>query len=68
VIFLKRPSVEEMERALGLDKIKPIKVSPSMQEELNSDGDYFRQWYEDELWKLYQVHFIYILGNKEGVK
>ena len=50
----KKPTVEEMEKALGLDKIKAIQViSADVAEDMKEKGDPFRHWYEEELTRLY---------------
>lgn len=51
---MNKPSIKEMEKALGLDKVKPIQVSDSVQKEFENDDDYFRQWYEEELYAKYK--------------
>jgi hypothetical protein len=38
-----------MERDLGLDKVRPIALSPSMQKDLEGKGDPFKDMYEEEL-------------------
>lgn len=52
---MKRPSVEEMEIALGIAHTEPIELPSSMQNELDADGDYFRSMYEEELWETYKA-------------
>ena len=46
-------SVQEMKRALGLDKIRPIPASPSTEKDLEEKGDPFKDWYEEELREAY---------------
>ena len=46
----REPSIEEIERELGFDKIEPIKgLSPSVLSDLEDDREYFREMYEEDL-------------------
>ncbi len=43
-------SIHVIEKIFGLDKVEPIKVnSKSVEEDLERDADYYRDWYEEEL-------------------
>jgi len=46
-------SVQDMKKALGLDKIRPIPLRPSTQVDLEEKGDPFKDWYEEELREAY---------------
>lgn len=46
--------VEKMEKVLGLEKIKPITLTPSDLKQLEAKNDPFREWYEEELRALYK--------------
>ncbi len=48
------PTIEEMRKALGLDKCQPIRLTPSDAADFCSKGDPFREWYEEELRNLYR--------------
>ncbi len=45
-----------MRRALGVNRIQPIHVSPSVQHALDDDKDLLRHWYEEELRDAYEEH------------
>lgn len=47
-------SVAEMKRTMGLDKLKPIQLTPSDAQSMDDDAEYFKGWYEDELQKLFE--------------
>lgn len=49
----KELTIEEIEKALGLNKVQPITLTPAEEIEMLEEGDYFRDWYEEELRKLY---------------
>jgi hypothetical protein len=49
----KELSIAEIESYLGFDKVKPITLSPSDQKVKESEGEYFKEWYETELRRLY---------------
>lgn len=49
----KQPSILEIERALGLDSVKPIRITPSDEADFLEKADDFRDWYESELKELY---------------
>ncbi|WP_139234501.1 hypothetical protein [Alicyclobacillus macrosporangiidus] len=48
----KRPTIEEMRKAMGLGPIQPIHVSPGAQETM-SGADEMWKWYEEELSEVY---------------
>jgi len=48
-------SILEIERELGLDQCRPITLSPSDAKDFETKGDPFRDWYEDELRKIYET-------------
>ncbi|MDR6725043.1 hypothetical protein J2W91_003529 [Paenibacillus amylolyticus] len=48
-----RSHIGRMEKALGLDKVKPINITQSDAEQMQDDLDYFKGWYEDELKELF---------------
>ncbi len=50
----KKPSIEEIRAALGLDKCQPIIASPSDAEDMDEKGDAFAEWNEQELRELYE--------------
>ncbi|WP_242250058.1 hypothetical protein [Bacillus cereus group sp. BfR-BA-01324] len=50
----KKLSIEEIEKELGFDKIKPIHPSPSHAKDMEQENDVFQKWYEEELRKLYE--------------
>lgn len=50
----KKKLIQEIEKALGYDKIEPIRVSPNMQKEFEEEGDFFRALYEEELLARYK--------------
>ncbi len=50
-------SVQDMKRALGIDKIRPIPASPSTEKDLEEKGDPFKDWYEEELREAYTKRF-----------
>lgn len=52
----KKPTIEEMEQALGLDKVEPIKLNFSASKEMLKTGDYFNDWYYHEIKKLYDEY------------
>jgi hypothetical protein len=56
IIMPDKPSIEEIEKRLGIDKakIRPILASPSDIKDLEEKGDTFRDWYEEELRTLYE--------------
>lgn len=51
-----RPSIEEIEKRLGLDTIQPIQLAPGHAKDLEEDEDTCRKWYEEELRKLYEQY------------
>lgn len=51
---LRKKSVEEMERELGLDKVKSIELSAGDDRIAVEEGDCFADWYEEELRELYE--------------
>lgn len=44
-----------MEKSLGLDKVRPIALSPSTQKDLEQKGDPFKEMYEEELREFYKT-------------
>lgn len=54
VVTLRKKSVEEMRKELGLDKIKPIELSANDDRVAVEEGDSFAKWYEEELRELYE--------------
>ncbi|WP_366921545.1 hypothetical protein MFMK1_001949 [Metallumcola ferriviriculae] len=50
----KEPSVEEMKAKLGLDQCRPIEASPSDALDMQEKGDVFKEWYEQEIKRLYK--------------
>ncbi|MGG0555270.1 hypothetical protein ABEY55_22070 [Priestia aryabhattai] len=54
VVTLRKKSVEEMRKELGLDKIKPIELSANDDRVAIEEGDSFAEWYEEELRELYE--------------
>lgn len=51
---VKKLSVKEIERELGLDRIKPLPATESDQRELQGKPNPFDDWYEEELRALYE--------------
>ncbi len=49
----REPTVKEMEKALGLDKVRPIALTPSDAADFREKGDPFKEWYEQELRRHY---------------
>jgi hypothetical protein len=47
-------SIKEMETCLELNKINPIILSPSDAKDQAKNDDYFQDWYEDELRRIYK--------------
>ncbi|MGM0807376.1 MAG: hypothetical protein ACQET8_21970 [Bacillota bacterium] len=41
-------SIEDIKTILGVDKINPI-IDLDTQQTADDNGDYFKEWYEDEL-------------------
>ena len=46
-------STSSIERELGLDKCRPVILSPSDARDREEKEDVFKEWYEEELHKLY---------------
>lgn len=46
--------IREIEKKLDLDKVEPIHITSSDAQHLVQDGDYFKEWYEDELRRFYK--------------
>lgn len=42
-------TIEEIEKALGIDKAIPIHLTPSDTADIETDADNLRQWYEADL-------------------
>ena len=52
----RKPTVEEMRRALGFDEIRPIYVnSDDVADDLAGTGDAFADWYEEDLREYYEL-------------
>lgn len=47
-------SIKDIEGVLGFNKCKPISLTPSDEKVKNEEGDYFRDWYEEELRRIYE--------------
>lgn len=45
--------VDQMEQELGLDKIQPITLTPSEENVMIEEEDYFKDFYEEELRVIY---------------
>ncbi|MEC0668047.1 hypothetical protein P8864_19520 [Priestia flexa] len=54
VVTLRKKSIEEMEKELGLDKVKPMELATSDDQIAIEEGDCFAKWYEEELRELYE--------------
>ena len=50
----KKELIRQIEKELSYDQVEPIKLSPSMQKELEAEGDAFRELYEEELLACYE--------------
>jgi hypothetical protein len=50
----RRLSVEEIEKRLGFNNIKPIPLTPSDEEDMIKKEDELKEWYEDELREFYE--------------
>ena len=46
-------TVDQMEQELGLDKIQPITLTPSEENIMIEEEDYFQDFYEEELRAIY---------------
>ncbi|MHB1651876.1 MAG: hypothetical protein ACYCVD_05270 [Desulfitobacteriaceae bacterium] len=46
-------TVDQMEQGLGLDKIQPITLTPSEENIMIEEEDYFQDFYEEELRAIY---------------
>lgn len=53
-INFERKSIQEMEKELGLDKVKPITVTPSVVEDFAEDENYWKDLYEETLAEIYE--------------
>ncbi|WP_243291449.1 hypothetical protein [Bacillus sp. FJAT-47783] len=49
-----RKSIREMEKELGLDKVKPVTVTPSVVEDFAEDENYWEDLYEETLAEIYE--------------
>lgn len=49
-------TVEEIEKEFGLDKVKPITLTPSEEKVMVEEEDYFKDFYEEELRAIYAKH------------
>jgi 2-polyprenyl-6-methoxyphenol hydroxylase-like FAD-dependent oxidoreductase len=54
VTTVDKKSVEEIEKELGLDKVRPISLSSDDERDVRIKGDCFAQWYEEESRELYE--------------
>lgn len=50
----KTPNVNEIEKILGFDSVKPIHLTPSDEEDTNEKEKELRDWYEYELTKFFE--------------
>lgn len=57
VVVEKEPTVAEMEKRLGLDKVHPVTVSDSDRSDIESKKVELRLWYEEEVRALYRRTF-----------
>lgn len=57
VVVEKEPTIAEMEKMLGLDKVRPVQVSDSDQSDVESKKAELRLWYEEEVRALYRRTF-----------
>ncbi|EGW37897.1 hypothetical protein [Desulfosporosinus sp. OT] len=46
-------TVDQMEQELGLDKIQPVTLTPSEENVMIEEEDYFQDFYEEELRAIY---------------
>ncbi len=53
-VTTRQRTVQEMQKALGLDKIEPITLTPSDAADFRQKGDPFKEWYEQELRRVYR--------------
>jgi hypothetical protein len=51
---IERVKINEIEKELGFDKIESIVLTNSDSKTKNEEGDYFKDWYEEEIRKLYE--------------
>ena len=47
-------TIKQMEKILGIDKIKPIQLTPSDEADTKEDAEYFKDWYEQDLRELFR--------------
>jgi hypothetical protein len=51
------PTIAEMERRLGLDKIRPASISDGDEDDVKAKRAELREWYEKEVRDLYKRTF-----------
>jgi len=51
-----KPSIAEIRKAVGLDAIRPVHVSPGVQSSMEDDKDELQKWYEEELREVYEEY------------
>ena len=54
ILVKERKSIQEMEKELGLDKVKPVTVTPSVVEDFAEDENYWKDLYEETLAEIYE--------------
>ncbi|WP_261134773.1 hypothetical protein [Bacillus sp. Marseille-Q3570] len=54
VVARREPSIEEIEKMLGIDQVRPIQLTPSDAEDMMEKEEELREWYEDDLKELYR--------------
>lgn len=42
-------SIDDIKTIMGIDQLKPIDGTISVKRAVDASGDYFKDWYEDEL-------------------
>lgn len=53
-IAVEKPSAADLMKALKLNEIEPIHLSPNMQKDIDEKGDAFSELFEEELLRLYE--------------
>lgn len=51
----KNPSIEEIEKILGIDSVQPIHLTPSDAEDTEGKEKELRDWYEYELREFFET-------------
>lgn len=54
ILVKERKSIQEMEKELGLDEVKPITVTPLVVEDFAEDENYWKDLYEETLAEIYE--------------